>query len=76
MFVVPAFTGSNISSLLFPPHSLNMAATESVNSGLRSDVESIVNRWLVDYYLFLATELFKNEEYTDFCEIRDVLQSK
>ncbi|CAK6967278.1 telomeric repeat binding factor a [Scomber scombrus] len=52
-----------------------MAATETVNSVLRSDVESIVNRWLVDYYLFLATELFKNEEYSDFCEIRDVLQS-
>ncbi|KAM7423863.1 hypothetical protein PAMA_000294 [Pampus argenteus] len=50
-----------------------MAAKEIVNSH-QTNVESIVNRWLVDYYLFLSMELFKNEQYSDFCDIRDVLQ--
>ncbi|XP_029904316.1 telomeric repeat binding factor a isoform X2 [Myripristis murdjan] len=36
--------------------------------------ESIVNRWIVDYYLFLAIELFKNEQYSDFCGVRDILE--
>lgn len=49
-----------------------MAAKESINS-YQAEVESIVNRWLVDYYVFLSVELFKNEQYLDFCAIRDVL---
>ncbi|XP_056135009.1 telomeric repeat binding factor a isoform X2 [Lampris incognitus] len=36
--------------------------------------ESIVNRWLVDYYAFLAIESFKDNRYSDFCTIRDVLR--
>ncbi|XP_044199424.1 telomeric repeat binding factor a isoform X2 [Thunnus albacares] len=51
-----------------------MAAKETINSH-QTDVESIVNRWLVDYYVFLSTEFFKNEQYSDFCGIRDVLES-
>uniref|UniRef100_A0A3P9BTM2 Telomeric repeat-binding factor 2 n=1 Tax=Maylandia zebra TaxID=106582 RepID=A0A3P9BTM2_9CICH len=39
------------------------------------DTESVVNRWVVDYYLFLALELFKKEQYEDFCAITDVLDS-
>ncbi|XP_039980258.1 telomeric repeat binding factor a [Xiphias gladius] len=50
-----------------------MAAKETVN-GQQSDLESIVNRWLVDYYLFLALESFKKDQYADFCDIRDVLE--
>ena len=42
----------------------------------QTEVESIVNRWLVDYYLFLALEAFKNEKYDDFCKIRDLLDCK
>ncbi|XP_067449639.1 telomeric repeat binding factor a isoform X2 [Thunnus thynnus] len=53
---------------------MNMAAKETINSH-QTDVESIVNRWLVDYYVFLSTEFFKNEQYSDFCGIRDVLES-
>ncbi|XP_010900178.4 telomeric repeat binding factor a [Esox lucius] len=49
----------------------NMAPTEHHVS----DVESVVNRWILDYYISLALDTFRNEQYTDFCEIRDVLQS-
>uniref|UniRef100_A0A665TGY4 Uncharacterized protein n=1 Tax=Echeneis naucrates TaxID=173247 RepID=A0A665TGY4_ECHNA len=35
--------------------------------------ESIVSRWLVDYYVFLALESFKNDHYKNFCAIRNVL---
>ncbi|XP_071256470.1 telomeric repeat-binding factor 2-like isoform X2 [Salvelinus alpinus] len=48
----------------------NMEA--SVDRGL--DVECVVNRWMVDYYVSVAFEAFKNEQDTDFCEIRDILQ--
>ncbi|XP_071346254.1 telomeric repeat binding factor a [Trachinotus anak] len=51
-----------------------MAAKGNVHSH-ETAVESIVNRWLVDYYLFLALESFKNEQYADFCGIRRVLNS-
>uniref|UniRef100_A0A3Q3MRA8 Telomere repeat-binding factor dimerisation domain-containing protein n=1 Tax=Mastacembelus armatus TaxID=205130 RepID=A0A3Q3MRA8_9TELE len=51
-----------------------MAATETVNN-VPTDVESIVNRWVVDYYMFVAVEFFKNARYEDFCAIRDVLNS-
>lgn len=54
---------------------MNMAAKENVNSR-QFDTESVVNRWVVDYYLFLALELFKKEQYGDFCAITDVLDSK
>uniref|UniRef100_A0AAZ1WY28 Uncharacterized protein n=1 Tax=Oreochromis aureus TaxID=47969 RepID=A0AAZ1WY28_OREAU len=53
---------------------MNMAAKENVNSR-QFDTESVVNRWVVDYYLFLALELFKKEQYEDFCAITDVLDS-
>uniref|UniRef100_A0A673BU00 Uncharacterized protein n=1 Tax=Sphaeramia orbicularis TaxID=375764 RepID=A0A673BU00_9TELE len=50
-----------------------MASKETINNP-RTHVESVVNRWLVDYYLSLAIEFFKNEQYSDFCAVRDVLQ--
>ena len=52
-----------------------MAANESVNSQ-PTDVETIVNRWLVDYYVSLALELFQKELYEDFRDIRAVIESK
>ncbi|XP_074468298.1 telomeric repeat binding factor a isoform X1 [Sebastes fasciatus] len=51
-----------------------MAAKETVNSH-RADVEATVNRWIVDYYSHLALELFRNEEYSGFCGIRDLLHN-
>uniref|UniRef100_A0A4W6FWL7 Telomere repeat-binding factor dimerisation domain-containing protein n=1 Tax=Lates calcarifer TaxID=8187 RepID=A0A4W6FWL7_LATCA len=51
-----------------------MAAKETTNSH-QTDVETIVNRWLVDYYLLRAIESFKNNQYADFCSIREVLES-
>ena len=56
-----------------------MAATEVVameTTNEKSSLESIVNRWLVDYYVFLAIKFFKNKQYSDFCGIRDVLDSE
>lgn len=50
-----------------------MAAQGSVNNQ-QSSVESVVNRWIVDYYVFRALESFKNDDYADFCSIRDVLE--
>ena len=54
---------------------MNMAANESVNSQPK-EVETIVNRWLVDYYVSLALELFEKELYADFSEVRTVIDSK
>ncbi|XP_008287111.1 telomeric repeat binding factor a isoform X2 [Stegastes partitus] len=51
-----------------------MAAKDAVNND-KSDVESIVNRWLVDYYVFRAMDMFKKEDYEGFCGVRDVLKS-
>lgn len=39
-------------------------------------LESVGNRFIVDYYSFLALEVFQNEQYTDFRAIRDILESK
>ncbi|KAM9860450.1 telomeric repeat binding factor a isoform 2-T2 [Aulostomus maculatus] len=50
-----------------------MAAKENLKD--LTDVESVVNRWVVDYYLSLALDLFKNNQYSEFCEIRDILAS-
>ncbi|KAJ7999393.1 hypothetical protein DPEC_G00193940 [Dallia pectoralis] len=53
-----------------------MAAKDNMDPSLEpvSDLERVVNRWILDYYIFLAVDNFKNEQYRDFCEIRDVLQ--
>lgn len=53
---------------------MSMAAKELVYSF--QEVESTVNRFTLDYYMSLALELFKNEQYDDFCGIRDVIESK
>ncbi|CAL8381207.1 unnamed protein product [Arctogadus glacialis] len=37
-------------------------------------LECIVNRWLVDYYFFLAIDAVRNDKYSEFCEVRDVLE--
>ncbi|XP_067345460.1 telomeric repeat binding factor a isoform X2 [Channa argus] len=49
-----------------------MAANETVNSD-QTDVEPIINRWIVDYYAFQAIEMFENDQYEDFCRVREVL---
>ncbi|KAM4744194.1 telomeric repeat binding factor a isoform 3-T3 [Anableps anableps] len=49
-----------------------MAAKESVNID-QNEVEKVVNRWLVEYYFSLTVEFFKNQQYADFCAIRDIL---
>ncbi|XP_004067316.1 telomeric repeat-binding factor 2 isoform X1 [Oryzias latipes] len=49
-----------------------MAAKKCVNSDLVS-VERVVNRWIVDYNLSLALELFKKQQFEDFNEVRNVL---
>ncbi|XP_061621795.1 telomeric repeat binding factor a [Phyllopteryx taeniolatus] len=41
----------------------------------RSETESFINRWIVDYYISLALELFQKDQYEDFCEVRDVISS-
>ncbi|XP_023153830.2 telomeric repeat binding factor a isoform X1 [Amphiprion ocellaris] len=51
-----------------------MAAKETVNND-KTDVESIVNRWLVDYYIFRSLDAFKKGRYQDFCGLREVLNS-
>ncbi|XP_067105605.1 telomeric repeat binding factor a isoform X2 [Osmerus mordax] len=38
-------------------------------------VESVINRWIVDYYTSVALCAFRNGNYRDFCEIRDILQN-
>ncbi|XP_051918824.1 telomeric repeat binding factor a [Hippocampus zosterae] len=37
--------------------------------------ESLVNRWLVDHYISLALQLFDDDQYQGFCEVRQVIQS-
>lgn len=54
---------------------MTMAAKESVNNDL-INVERVVNRWIVNYYLSLGVEFFKNEQYTDFSDISKVLDGK
>ncbi|XP_056268335.1 telomeric repeat-binding factor 2-like isoform X2 [Pseudoliparis swirei] len=51
-----------------------MAAKEAVD-GYNAEVEATVNRWIVDYYSFLAFELFKNGKYAEFCDVRDLIHS-
>ncbi|XP_030578992.1 telomeric repeat-binding factor 2-like isoform X1 [Archocentrus centrarchus] len=51
---------------------MDMAAKEIVNS---LQTESVVNRWLLDYYLFLALDFFRKEQYEDCCAITKVLDS-
>ncbi|KAI1882113.1 hypothetical protein AGOR_G00247340 [Albula goreensis] len=38
-------------------------------------LDSVINRWCVDYYTFSALNAFKDGLYTEFCQIRDILQS-
>ncbi|KAM6943514.1 telomeric repeat binding factor a [Xenentodon cancila] len=38
-------------------------------------LEPVVNRWIVDFYSFVALEFFKNDRYADFCAVRDILDS-
>uniref|UniRef100_A0A3Q1G249 Telomeric repeat binding factor 2 n=1 Tax=Acanthochromis polyacanthus TaxID=80966 RepID=A0A3Q1G249_9TELE len=51
-----------------------MATQETVNND-KTDVESVVNRWLVDYYFFRSLDAFKKGQYRDFCRLGDVLNS-
>ncbi|XP_077375998.1 telomeric repeat binding factor a isoform X2 [Festucalex cinctus] len=38
-----------------------------------SNLEPTVNRWVVDYYISLALELFKNDNYEGFCDVTNVI---
>ncbi|XP_061566860.1 telomeric repeat binding factor a [Cololabis saira] len=38
-------------------------------------LEPVVNRWIVDFYSFVALEFFRNDRNTDFCAIRDILHN-
>lgn len=51
-----------------------MATKATVNSD-KTDVESIVNRWLVDYYFFRALDSFKKGQHQDFCGLREILNN-
>ncbi|XP_054463779.1 telomeric repeat binding factor a isoform X2 [Anoplopoma fimbria] len=51
-----------------------MAAREAVVS-YKAEVEATVTRWMVDYYSFIALEFFKNQNYAEFCVVRDLLNS-
>ncbi|XP_024151120.1 telomeric repeat binding factor a isoform X3 [Oryzias melastigma] len=51
-----------------------MAAKQCASSDIAS-VERVVNRWIVDYNLSLALELFKKQQFKDFNEVRDVLSA-
>ncbi|XP_034536450.1 telomeric repeat binding factor a isoform X2 [Notolabrus celidotus] len=59
---------------MLPLACVNMAANETVNSH-QIEVESIVNRWLLDYYYCSLLELFTTDQYDDFCGIRSVVES-
>ncbi|XP_035010988.1 telomeric repeat binding factor a isoform X2 [Hippoglossus stenolepis] len=50
-------------------------AAKATADGVRTEEESIVNRWIVDYYLSLALQAFDQEQLTDFCSIKHVLDS-
>ncbi|XP_070685980.1 telomeric repeat binding factor a isoform X2 [Pempheris klunzingeri] len=51
-----------------------MAAALNKNNH-QSDVESVVNRWVADYYMYHVLELFRQEQHLDFEGVRDVLDS-
>ncbi|XP_048829224.1 telomeric repeat binding factor a [Brienomyrus brachyistius] len=58
-----------------------MAVNENVSRiyGQRNDeivdLDRVVNRWSLDYYLFSAQQAFRDGQYDDFCQIRDIIQN-
>ncbi|XP_013880470.1 telomeric repeat binding factor a [Austrofundulus limnaeus] len=51
-----------------------MATEENVNNHLnRSNHEKVVNRWTAEYYIHLALEFFRKEQYTDFCGYTNII---
>ncbi|XP_029000473.1 telomeric repeat binding factor a [Betta splendens] len=38
-------------------------------------IESVVNRWIVDYHGFRALEFFRRNQYDEFCSVRDILHT-
>ncbi|XP_026233802.1 telomeric repeat binding factor a isoform X2 [Anabas testudineus] len=48
-------------------------AEKTINNE-QTELESIVNRWIVDYYVLRALESFRKDQYEDFCNARDILQ--
>ncbi|KAA8595458.1 hypothetical protein FQN60_010749, partial [Etheostoma spectabile] len=51
-----------------------MAAKKIVNSYQTDVVESIVNRWIFDYYFSLLLERYDNKQFADVCGIIDILE--
>ncbi|XP_028810787.1 telomeric repeat binding factor a isoform X2 [Denticeps clupeoides] len=52
---------------------LKMAAKKAAKR--RFTDEALLNRWNLDFYLSKALDAFRKDEYTEFCEIRNILQS-
>ncbi|XP_038558023.1 telomeric repeat binding factor a [Micropterus salmoides] len=50
-----------------------MMAARDILQTEQIDYEPVVNRWLIDYYFFLAQEMFQKDQYADFCGLRDIL---
>lgn len=53
--------------------SMKMAAKEVVNSR-QSDVERVVNRWMLDYYFSLALDFFQRDQKDDFLDVIHVFE--
>lgn len=52
---------------------MNMAAKEVVISR-QSDIERVVNRWLLDYYFSLGLQFFQRDKREDFLDIVHVFE--
>lgn len=52
---------------------MNMAAKEVVISR-QSDIERVVNRWLLDYYFSLGLQFFQRDQREDFLDIVHVFE--
>lgn len=52
---------------------MNMAAKEVVISR-QSDIERVVNRWLLDYYFSLGLQFFQRDQREDFLAIVHVFE--
>lgn len=55
--------------------SSNMAEKENVNTR-PSVCESLVNRWLIEYYFTLSVELFQKHKHEDFEKVVDLIYCK
>uniref|UniRef100_A0A672FGT8 Telomere repeat-binding factor dimerisation domain-containing protein n=1 Tax=Salarias fasciatus TaxID=181472 RepID=A0A672FGT8_SALFA len=52
--------------------SVNMAEDDSLQSQTE-DSEPVVNRWILDYYIFRALQCFERSQYQEFCSVKLLL---